>query len=157
MLKKLIIAVVVILVLAIAGFVAMGVFMVNNVPDGVGLRFEYPNDVKVGDTFDVTVTITNDLNESRKLHDLDLYDPILNGVSIVSVTPAPAADEGLSTLGSRTISFNNTIDAQSDFEIVISMTAIESGYYTGDVDVSIDGMLSIYTTTQTIEISDPEN
>jgi hypothetical protein len=152
-----VIAVVALGITCVGGIFAFGIWIANNVPEGIVLNFDYPDDVVVGDEFDVTITVQNLLDTSRTLTDLDFYEPVLDGVSIVSFDPQPATDESMNVFGSRTVSFNRMIPAQSELVLVVTMTADEAGYFTGDVDVSIDGILSIYSTTQTIVILEPEN
>ena len=149
-----VVAVIALGITCVGGIVAFGVWATGQVPEGIILSFEYPDDVVVGDEFDVTITIENLLEESRTLTDLDFYNPVLDGVSIVSFDPVPVSDDGASILGSRTISFNRPIPAEGEIILVVTMTAQEAGFFTGDVDVSIDGILSIYSTTQTIIIDE---
>jgi|GEM_PF-3530845 len=151
------VALVVLGITCVGGIVGLGLWMVNNVPEGIVLDFDYPDNVAVGDEFEITMTIENLLDKPRSLVDVDFYSSVLDGVSIESTSPIPVADSGGYVLGSRTLSFNQTIPAEGEIVIIFTMTALEAGYFTGDVDLSIDALLSIYSTTQTIVIEEPEN
>jgi len=151
------VALIVLGITCVGGIFSLGLWMVNHVPEGIVLDFEYPDDVVVGDEFDVTMTIENLLDERRTLVDVDFYNSILDGVSITSIIPNPSVDDGAYVLGSRTISFNRTIPAEGEIVLVFTMIAEEAGYFTGDVNLSIDGVLSIHTTSQTIVIDESED
>ena len=143
-------------VTCVGGVLALGLYVANNVPEGITLRFEYPDDVVVGDEFDITITVVNTLNEQRTLGDLDFYGQILGGVTIKSFDPQPASDDGY-MFGSRTIVYNRPIPANGELPVVITVIADQPGYFTGDVDVTIDGILSLYSTTQTLSINEAED
>ncbi len=140
----------------VGGAVAFVFWVDAQTPEGITLQFDYPDDVVVGDEFDTTITIVNLQDQPRTLVDLDFYSPILDGVSILAMNPNPSSDvdgsDGL--FGSRTLSYNKVIPAEGELVIVITMTAQEAGQFTGDVDVSIDKLLAIYSTTQTIVIDE---
>lgn len=141
-------------VTCVGGITAFGIWFVNNTPEGIMLDFDYPDNIVVGDEFEVTITVENLFDETRMLYELDFYNPILDGVSIISFDPPPATDDGQAIFGSRTIAFNQQIPAEGEVVIVVTMAAEQAGYYTGDVDVSIDGILSIHSTTQTLVIDE---
>ena len=138
----------------IGGIVAFGFYVAGNVPEGIDIGFEYPDDVAVGDEFELVVTVYNDLNEKRTLGDLDFYQPILDGVKITDIDPAPSNDDGEYLFGMRTLTYNDTIPANGEYVVTLTLLAEESGYYSGDVDVTIDGMLSIYSTYQMLVIEE---
>jgi len=148
------IAIVALGVTCVGGTLAFGFWVAAQVPEGITLQLDYPDNVVVGDKFDVTITIQNLLDQPRTLVDLDFYNPILDGVSIVSASPKPSADDEDSVFGMRTMSYNSPIPAEGQLVIILTMTAEEAGHFSGDVDVSIDKLLSIYSTTQTIVIEE---
>ncbi|MCA9276400.1 MAG: hypothetical protein KDA29_10270 [Phycisphaerales bacterium] len=140
----------------VGGIIALGYFVAGNTPEGITLLFEYPDDVIVGDEFELTITVQNHLPQQRTLGDLDFYPNSLDGVTIKSINPRPNSDDGTYTLGMRTMTFNRPVPPNGELPIVITMTADQAGFFTGDVDITIDGMLSIYSTTQTLVINEPE-
>ena len=150
-----VVAAVVLAVTCVGGIFALMLYIVNNVPEGIVLDFDYPNDVVVGEEFDVTITIENVLDESRILMGIDFYGQIFDGVSVLSFDPSPTRDDGDAIFGSRTVLFNRLIPAEGEIVIVVTMTAQEAGSYTGDVDITIDNVLSLYSTSQTIVINEP--
>tara|TARA_R110000744_G_C19304200_1_gene556046 strand:- start:710 stop:1300 length:591 start_codon:yes stop_codon:yes gene_type:complete len=157
MIKKIIIAIAVLIAFAVAAFIAAGIYAVNNVPEGIVLNWDYPDAVVVGDEFDVTITVINELDERRQLGDLSFYSPLLDGASIVSFDPAPAQDQGALPFIDHSVSYNRSIKAEDEFVIVVTMIAEEAGVFSGDVEVTIDGMLSMHTTTQTLVIEESDD
>jgi hypothetical protein len=150
------IGVVILGVTCVGGIIALGVFVGGNTPEGISIVFEYPDDLVEGDEFDLVITVVNDLNQTRTLGDLDFYSPVLDGVRVKQIDPSPESDDSAYTFGMRTMVFNESIPPNGELKIALTMTAENAGFYTGDVDVTIDGMFSIYSTVQTIMIDESE-
>lgn len=121
-------------------------------PEGITVEVTLPETIVVGDRFDMVVTVKNELAQQRTLETIDFYSPLLDGVTIMGVDPTPSHSDDIIM---RTYTFQRPIPTQGEVSVTFSMTADAYGYYQGDLDVAVDGMFSILTTSQGITIETP--
>jgi hypothetical protein len=149
-----IVGVVALLVLTCVGGV-VGFFVwagTQDPPEGITVEVTLPDTIVVGDRFDMVVTVKNELPQQRTLETIDFYSPLLDGVTIMGVDPAPTHVDDILML---TYTFERPIPAEGEISVTFTMTADAYGYYQGDLDVAVDGMFSILTTSQGITIETP--
>ena len=151
--KKVIIilaAVVGVLVLTcVGGIVAFGVWANQPPPEGITVQVELPDAIYEGDTFDFVVTVRNDQAVERTLYDIDFWPPLADGITLGTISPQPQTVDEIIML---TCTFNTTIPAQGEIAITFSATADSPGVFEGSLDVSVDHMMAVLSTPQTITI-----
>lgn len=119
------------LFLALVGFLAYAI----QDPEGVGLRVEGPDEVAVGETFDLRVIVTNERpSDSVALSDIDIADEYLAGFTISTVTPDAESSMHVPIDNSQSYTFNVSIPPGESREFVFSLRAEQEGIYRGDVD-----------------------
>lgn len=153
----------VLIILAVVGALALtcigamvvgGIWFAGQVgpPEGITTTITMPDSVYVGDSFDIVVTVTNQLDHARTIMDLDIYEPLLDGTSVASVEPEYTnLDTGL---GSATYTMDLTLEAGSSVDITLKAVAVTPGVYTGDIDVSVDSVLNFTTESRVLAIYD---
>lgn len=122
-------------------------------PEGITATLDMPTTITEGDTFDMVLTVTNDLSEERKLIDVDFWEPLFDGVIINNVDPSYEQADNIMFM--NTYTFNTTIPANSELVITFNATAHTAGYYQANMDLSVDSMFSTLSTQQAISISAP--
>jgi hypothetical protein len=139
----------------VGGLIGFGVWAgTQPPPEGITLDMDIPDAIYAGDTFDLVLTIRNDKPNDRTLVDVDFWSPLLDGVSVTTVDPQPnRVDETFLS----TYSFNRTIPASGEIIITFSAQADAPGVYAGDLDVSVDSMMSVLSTQQVITIYNAED
>jgi hypothetical protein len=154
---------VVVIVLAVIGGLALtcvGAFLLGGIwlnskvgpPQGVVTAITMPDSVYVGDSFEIVVSVTNQLDRARTIKDIDFYEPLLDGVRIVSVEPD--YDIFDPTLGFATYTMELPLGAGESIDITFTAEAVSAGVYSGDVDISVDNMLSFTTESRVVAIYD---
>ena len=142
-------------VLLIGGTLVAGVaWIVRNSrpPEGVTVGIAQPAEIRVGDTFDVVVTVGDSLGRRRTIRDIDFYDPLLDGVSVVKVDPPYAAYDG--SAGIATFTMEAPIEPNAFATVTFTFKAEQAGFYAGDLDVGVDGMMRIESTPHSITIGE---
>jgi hypothetical protein len=120
-------------------------------PEGVTISIAAPAAVKVGEQFSVVVTATDTSGSARTLKDIDFYEALHDGISMVSVTPPM---KGLSAaLGSHTYTMDLPIPANNSATVTFLFKADAPGTFSGDLDVSIDSIIKTHTTPTTLVIN----
>lgn len=124
-------------------------------PEGIVVDISRPDRVTVGESFELVVTVRNETDREREIQDIDFYEPLLNGVIVDGVVPPASAVDP--SFGFATYTFNRSLSAGAEEVFTFSMTATTPGIYSGDLDVSIDSILSIATTAQTLVVEDADD
>jgi len=134
----------------VGGLVGFGIWAGSQPPpEGITLDVALPDAISAGDEFAIVLTISNDRPEPRTLQDVDFWFGLLDGVTLRGADPAPnRVDTNLAT----TYSFNRTIPASGDLVVTFDADADTPGVYTGDLDISVDTIMSVLSTQQTITI-----
>ena len=148
--------VVVVLLLGCVGAGAVGLFIFAGQfgpPDGAVIDVNAPKTLEVGQEAQIVVTIENQLDESRELLDIDIYEPLFGGIEIVSIEPEAAFTDG--NFGIYTASMNTTIGPLDTLVVTLTIRGTQPGYHSGDVDVSIDDLFRFESTFITIDVVEP--
>ncbi len=152
---------VLLIVLAIVGVLALtclgglvigGVWLFNNYkpPEGIRVNVDAPVNIAPGETFTISVTVANDLDRTRELLDIGLWSGIAD-LRVISIDPPPAYSD--MTFGIGTYSFNTQMPPRSEITITFDVVADAPGVYAGSVDVSVDSMLRVATTSMSLSAS----
>ena len=139
----------------VGGVVGLGIWAgTQPPPEGITLDMDLPDAVYAGDSFDLVLTIRNDKPNDRSLMDVDFWSPLLDGVTVSSVDPKPnRVDDNFWP----TYIFNQTIPANGELVITFSALADAPGVYAGELDISVDSIMSILSTQQAITIYNAED
>jgi hypothetical protein len=108
-----------------------------NVPEFVSVKKDVPIEVHVDDTFNFTVTVDNADTKKHELRSIDIDNTFLEGIYIVSTTPATSEEYG--AFGQHIFEFKTFVPESSLQEVVFTAKAIKSGDFSGDLDICIDG------------------
>lgn len=124
--------------LGLAGVTAVVLLLAHVVQDprGVEVSVTGPLDVAVGQTFDLTVTVTNRRpGKAVSLSDIDVAEEYLAGFTIAGVTPKPKSNTHVPFDNSRSFSFDVRIPPSQARRFTFTLRAEKQGVYRGDVDV----------------------
>jgi len=133
------------------GIGAAGFWMMTRDVPRFALDVEHPDVVEVGETFTAKVTVKNDSAEDMKLADLDVYESLLDGFSVVAVRPKPRTTERV--FGIVTYGFSRGLKPAESFEVELELRAKEAGNWGGDIDACTptQNFLTHYTEIEVIE------
>jgi hypothetical protein len=137
--------------LALAGVAAIAVFIgyASQGVKGIGVAVDGPGDVVVGQTFGLTVTVTN--QRPRKvlaLSDIDIAEAYLAGFTIAGVEPKQKSSMHVPIDNSRSFTFDVKIPPHASKTFTFTLQAKSPGVYRGDVDVC-EGMRIVTGMAQT--------
>ncbi len=120
------------------GVVAVVLFVAYVAQDvqGAGISVNGPADVVVGQTFDLTVTVTNERpRKALALSDIDIAEEYLEGFTVSKINPKPKSTQHVPIDDSRSFSFGVSIPAGESRDFIFTLRAEKSGLYRGDVDM----------------------
>ena len=122
----------------LAGIAAVVLFFAYVVQDvkGVGVYIDGPTDVVVGQTFALSVTVTNE--RPRKvlaLSDIDIAEDYLAGFTVSTIDPRPKSNTHVPFDNSRSFTFGVQIPPRTSKTFTFTLRAEKPGLYRGDVDV----------------------
>ncbi len=101
------------------------------------IALDYPDAVRVGQTFTVRVTLHNTASGTTPLQDLGFDDSLLAGVTVLGSEPPIQRRDHLPT-GVSTFWYYIDIPAGETMTITLQMQALTVGTYTGDLTVFSD-------------------
>jgi hypothetical protein len=103
---------------------------------GAGVSIDGSTDVSVGETFELSVTVTNE--RPRKvlaLSDIDIAEDYLAGFTVSTIEPSPRSSMHVPIDNSRSFKFDVRIPAGESRTFTFKLRAEKPGLYRGDVDV----------------------
>lgn len=122
------------------------------VDDHVELNVTSPANVTEGDAFDIVVTVRNTGADQTTLHSIDLYNSYLDGVEVLSSTPA--FDSQGSMLGEyEAFRYDDALPPGAVSVVTLRARARKVGVWVGDLDVCIgsDVTFKTHVMTTTVE------
>ncbi len=120
-----------VIVVVVAGFA----YLAQDV-QGVAVSVDGPTDVVVGQTFELSVTVTNE--RPRKvlfLSDVDIAENYLAGFTVSSIEPRPKSNMHVPIDNSRSFTFGVQIPPHASRTFSFTLRAEKPGLYRGDVDI----------------------
>jgi hypothetical protein len=130
-----------ILYFAVAIGAALGISP-KGTPENIEVRYSMPENVKVGETFAMTVTVHNGATKLQRLYSLDIDTHFLKGVSIVSTTPAYKAIVPNVIAATQSYTYDQDILANSSLDISVQAIATEAGAFPFKLDVCVNSAVS---------------
>jgi hypothetical protein len=128
-------------VAALVGVIAIGaviLFVAHSIEDvqGVSVSIDGPTDVVVGQTFDLSVTVTNERPQKvLALSDIDLAEDYLQGFTVSSINPRPKSNQHVPIDNSRSFTFGVRIPPRETRTFTFTLRAEKAGLFRGDVDI----------------------
>lgn len=105
-------------------------------PENIAVSVECPIQVRVNETFTITVRVTNEDTIERELHSIDVYDSYLEGITITSSDPPWSETKG--SFGYLTCYFQTLLPPGAEKVVTFQAQALKAGDFSGDLDVCID-------------------
>ncbi len=136
--------------LAALGAFGIFIFYVAQEPEGVRISADGPTEVRVGETFDLTITVTNErTDEDVELSDIDIADEYIDGFTVASIEPKPDSSMHIPIDNSWSFTFDDGIAPQTTVTYIFKLRAEKPGLHRGDVDVC-EGVRFITAMAQTV-------
>jgi hypothetical protein len=129
------------IILCLMGFALVGGFAWllttrGGQPEGLTIAVDTPtSEVRVGDLFQITVTLTNEGNQNINISEIQLPNDLLNNVRVTRVEPDAA--EGLADDEQTAYDFNLTIAPTGSETIIFNFEAIRPIDASGDISVKV--------------------
>lgn len=116
------------------------------------VRVDHPEVVDLGEEFEMKVTVENTGADEVNLANIDVYEGLLDGFEIISMTPKPRSTEKI--IGYHSYGVSQKLAPGKSHDLNFKLRAKEVGYWAGDVDAcnTMQNMVTHYTE---IEVVDP--
>lgn len=134
------------------GLGVTGYFLVFSKPPTFEILVDHPDVVELGAEFDVKVTVRNSGSDDVNLANIDVYEGLLDGFEISSITPKPRSTEKI--IGYHSYSLFHTLTPGKSQDITFKLKAKEVGYWAGDID-ACNTLQNLVTFHAGIEVVDP--
>jgi hypothetical protein len=141
----------------VTGLLVAGLVHISTEPKDVDIHIDGPTDVLAGESFTLSVTITNERKRKAfALTDLDLGTDYLDHFVVVGTDPEPLSTRDNAPFdASRSFTHNLRIPPGESRRFDFVLRADHEGLYRGDLDVC-EGMRFITRMLQTsVKASDP--
>jgi hypothetical protein len=136
-------------VLLVIGAIVLFLVYVGQDVKGMGISVDGPADVVVGQSFQLSVTVTNERpRKAIALSDIDFAESYLAGFTISTVDPKPKSSMHVPVVNALSYTFDVRIPPATAKTFTFTLHAQKSGIYRGDVDV-YEGTRFITTVAQT--------
>ncbi len=136
-------------VAAIAGVAGFLYYFAEGVKN-VSVDVNVPEEVVVGDVFDLEVTVSNDrAKQGLEVSDVDISEEYLAGFTIVSVMPKSKSNMHVPLANSRSYTFDLPVKHGETKTFSFKLRAEKPGIYCGDVDVC-EGLRPVTAQAETV-------
>jgi hypothetical protein len=124
-------------------------------PENVAYTVVTPEAVAVGETFTIDVVVSNNDTKPRTLVAVDLYRPLIEGVSVLDASPPwkSESDDGMFMLS---LSYEIVLQPGETRTIVLNCEGTRAGTWEGDIDVCIDSQFAILSSDVSLLVSQRE-
>jgi len=118
-------------------------------PAGLRAYVESPDEVKVGELFELRVVVANDRQgRGLKVSSIDLGESYLAGFVVRATEPSPKSSQRVSFDNSQSFRFDVPVPAGGTNVFTFRLRAARPGLYRGDVDIC-EGMRFLTVMAQT--------
>lgn len=138
--------------IGVIAVVGIGMFLshVGKDLEGAAVRVVGPDEVSVGDTFDLEVFVHNTRkNKTLKVDDIDIADVYLEGFVVTSTEPNYKSTNHVPIDDSQSFTFNQAIAVGKTNRFVFKLRAVKAGTFKGDLDV-MEGLVFVTQLAQTV-------
>jgi hypothetical protein len=138
---------------AIVIMLACGGGGVSSSVDDFSATVDVPGQVSSGETFEITVTVYNTAPQAQTLYSLDLADEFMAGADVVGSDPPYGSYMHVPIDNTESYEYMTPIPSGGSTTVTLTMLATDSGIWSGEVDVCVDGnarynSYMMYTTVQ---------
>jgi len=113
---------------------------VGSITDDFSATVDVPGQLSTGDIFEVTVTVYNTAPQEQTLYSLDLADEFMAGVNVLGSDPPYTSSMHVPVDNTESYEYMQPIPSGGSTTVVLNMMATSAGYWSGDIDVCVDGM-----------------
>jgi len=125
----------IVLFLAFGGFAGL-VALFSGDPEGLLVNVETPSSqVALGETFEITVTLTNEGKQNIDISEIQLPNDLLQIALITDVNPA--SEQGLDYGDQTAYEFDRTIAPTGQETVTFTFQALTAGDVSGEIDVIV--------------------
>lgn len=118
--------------------------------EGLSISIDSPLDVKVGETFKMTVNVKNEREKNAlTVSDIDISDDYMEGFVTIATEPKPKSTMHVPIDNSMSHTFNTRISAGETKAFIFTLRSEKPGIFRGDLDVC-EGSRFITVTAQTV-------
>ena len=123
--------------LLLGALCASCVYHFMQVPEGIGVVIEVPLDVQVGETFALTVSVTNErAKKDAVISDVDIGTAYLEHFVVVGMQPEPKSTiDNAPCVASRSFSHDVRFSPGETWTFRMELRAEHAGLFQGDLDV----------------------
>ena len=121
---------------AVIGTIVLFLVYASQDVKGMAVMVNGPTDVVVGQTFELSVTVTNE--RPRKilaLSDVDIAEDYLAGFTVSTIEPKPKSSMHVPFDNSRSFTFDVRIPPGAAKTFTFTLRAEKAGVFRGDVDI----------------------
>ena len=111
---------------------ALAYHLMTREPPGFDVQVAHPGTVNLGETFYLTVMVENSSSKKLTLGSIDIYDDLLDGFRVISVSPKPNSMDGL--FGMKSYYFRESLSSRESFTFQLELEAVNTGTWSGDID-----------------------
>lgn len=98
-----------------------------------------PASVQTGEQLEMAVRVYNTAAEEQILHSLDIDNAIMEGLDIVASSPSYRDVMQVPIDNTESYEYMRPIPPGGSLDITLTMTARKTGYFSGDIDVCVNG------------------
>lgn len=120
-------------------------------PENVNIVVDVPVQASKGETVTLDIRVENTATDAQLLHSVDIDSSYLAGVVIDEAVPPFSESAPIPVVDMQTYTFEKQIPAGETLVVQLNGTAVETGDYSGRVDICINtGSLCKTFTTRTV-------
>jgi hypothetical protein len=139
------------------GIGAAGYWLMYKEPPSFQILVEHPETVDLGEEFEVKVSVENVGADDVNLANVDLYDELLDGFDVISITPKPRSSEKI--IGYHSYNLFKNLAPGKTHELTFKLKAKEVGFWSGDIDAcnTVQNLVTYYTEIEVVDVPPVEN
>ena len=124
--------------------------------DPFHLTIEYPEEVRMAEEFEVTLTVENATDQSITLSSIDIFSELREGFDIIGTDPETTVSESNLTDDFTTLWLSEEFNVDSSTIVKIYMQAKKPGRWGGRIDVCdpSENFTSVYATLTVLPSDD---
>ena len=121
---------------------ALGCGGILDDPKDIALKVDAPLRVRMGEGFQVVVTVTNSSSEAQTLNSLDIADAYIDGIAITSSVPPYSEASHVPIDNSWSHRYMLEIPPGGQVQVTLNASALKAGDWAGDIDACINNDVS---------------
>jgi hypothetical protein len=118
------------------------------------VNVDSPNKAVLREEIQLVIDVSNPTGDDIELGSIDLYNGLLDGFDVTSITPTPLNRENIFNFTS--LSYDKTLSPSDNFTVTLTLLPTQVGVWSGDIDCCTPSE-NFVTSTQTIVVSELAN